>query len=361
MSDEAVGADGARAGETAAEDEIYEVTVLGGGPTGLFAAFYAGLRGARTKIVDSLEELGGAVTALYPEKYIYDVAGFPKILGKDLIANLAEQTAAVNQKVCLGEKALHLERLEEQNLLRLTTDKAVHLTRTLIIAAGVGAFNPRRLMVPGVERLEGKGVVYFVRSLEVYRGKRVLVVGGGDSALDWALALEPIAAKVILIHRTDRFRAHQASIDQCQACSVEMRTFSEVDEIHGEEQVEAVTIRHAKNGASERVEVDGVILALGFVADLGPIKAWPIGVQKNKIAVDWLTMGTQMPGVFAAGDVVTYPTKFDLIATGFAEAVTAANHCVHYIHPERRLEPGHSSNLVAAPTQGAMASAPPGA
>lgn len=354
MSDQAVGANGAGG-------DIYEVTVLGGGPTGLFAAFYAGLRGARTKIVDSLEELGGAVTALYPEKYIYDVAGFPKILGKDLIANLVEQTTAVGPKVCLGEKALKLERLEEQNLLRLTTDKAVHLTRTLIIAAGVGAFNPRRLNAPGIERLEGKGIVYFVRSLEVYRGKRVLVAGGGDSALDWALALEPIAEQVILIHRTDRFRAHQASVDQCLASSVQVRTFTEVEEVHGTAAVEAVTLKHSKEGTAERVPLDAIILALGFVADLGPIKEWGIGVQKNKIAVDWLTMGTSLPGVYAAGDVVTYPTKFDLIATGFAEAVTAANHCVHFIHPERRLEPGHSSNMTAAPTQGAMASAPPGA
>jgi thioredoxin reductase len=332
------------------ESEIYDVTVIGGGPVGLFAAFYAGLRGARTKIIDSLEELGGAVTALYPEKYIYDVAGFPKILGKDLIANQIEQTAAVNDAVCLGEKVLRLERLEAVNLLKLTSDKAVHYSRTVIIAAGVGAFNPRRLTVPGVERLEGKGLVYFVKSLEVYRGKRVLIVGGGDSAFDWALALEPIAAKVILIHRTDRFRAHQASVDQCLASSVEVRTFTEVAEVHGEQQVEAVTFKHAKTGAQERVDVDAIILALGFVADLGPIKEWGLEVQKNKLVVDWLTMGTNIPGVYAAGDVVTYPTKFDLIATGYAEAVTAANHCVHYIHPEKRLEPGHSSNLTAAPS-----------
>jgi ferredoxin/flavodoxin---NADP+ reductase len=342
---------GAGAGLGVPESEIYDVTVVGGGPTGLFAAFYAGLRGARTKIVDSLEELGGAVTALYPEKYIYDVAGFPKVLGKDLIANQVEQTSAVNDKVCLGEKALKLERLEEHNLLRLTTDKAEHYTRTLIIAGGVGAFNPRRLPAPGVERLEGKGLVYFVKSLEVYRGKRVLVVGGGDSALDWALALEPIAAKVILIHRTDRFRAHQASVDQCLASSVEVRTFTEAVEIHGEAWVEAATLKHAKTGETERVPLDAVILALGFVADLGPIKEWGLTVQKNKLVVDWLTMGTNIPGVYAAGDIVTYPTKFDLIATGYAEAVTAANHCVHYIHPEKRLEPGHSSNLTAPPSQ----------
>jgi ferredoxin/flavodoxin---NADP+ reductase len=331
------------------EAEIYDVTVIGGGPTGLFAAFYAGLRGARTKIVDSLEELGGAVTALYPEKYIYDVAGFPKVLGKDLIAALTEQTAAVNEAVCLGEKATRLERLEGQNLWRIVTDKATHHTRTIIIAGGVGAFNPRRLVAPGVERLEGKGIVYFVRSLEVYRDKRVLVVGGGDSALDWALALEPIAAWVGLIHRTDRFRAHQASVDQCLASTVDVRTFTEVVEVHGEERVTGVTLKHAKTGEQTYLDLDAIILALGFVADLGPIKEWGLNIQKNKLVVDWLTMGTNLPGVYGAGDVVTYPTKFDLIATGFAEGVTAANHCVHYIHPEKRLEPGHSSNLTAPP------------
>jgi thioredoxin reductase (NADPH) len=346
---------GAEASQRVPDAEIFDVTVVGGGPVGLFAAFYAGLRGARTKIVDSLEELGGAVTALYPEKYIYDVAGFPKVLGKDLIANQVEQTAAVNEAVCLGEKAVALTRLEDQNLLQLATDKAVHYSRTLIIAGGVGAFNPRKLPAPGVEQFEGKGLVYFVRSLEVYRGKRVLIVGGGDSAFDWALALEPIAAYVALAHRTDRFRAHQASVDQCLASSVDVRTFSEVAEVFGEESVEAVTLKHAKTGTEERLGVDAIILALGFVADLGPIKEWGLQVQKNKIVVDWLTMGTTIPGVFAAGDIVTYPTKFDLIATGYAEAVTAANHCVHYIHPEKRLEPGHSSNMTAAPSQTTVA------
>ncbi|MCC6625946.1 MAG: NAD(P)/FAD-dependent oxidoreductase [Chloroflexi bacterium] len=341
---------GVERGQPVPESDIYDVTVIGGGPVGLFAAFYAGLRGARTKIIDSLEELGGAVTALYPEKYIYDVAGFPKILGKDLIANQVEQTAAVNEAVCLGEKALHLERLEEANLLRLTTDKATHYSRTLIIAGGVGAFNPRKLPAPGVERLEGKGIVYFVRSLEVYRDKRVLIVGGGDSAFDWALALESIASQVILIHRTDRFRAHQASVDQTLASTVHVRTFTEIIEVFGDDAVEAVTFKHAKTSEQERVEADAIILALGFVADLGPIKEWGVDIQKNKIGVDWLTMGTSIPGVYAAGDVVTYPTKFDLIATGYAEAVTAANHCIHFIHPEKRLEPGHSSNLTVAPS-----------
>jgi thioredoxin reductase (NADPH) len=334
-----------------AEEDIFDVTVIGGGPVGLFAAFYAGLRGARVKIVDSLEELGGAVMALYPEKYIYDVAGFPKILGKDLIANQVQQTLAVMETVCLGEKAIKLERLDEANLLRLTTDKAEHWSRTIIIAGGVGAFNPRKLTAPGCERLEGKGIVYFVRSLEVYRDRRVLVVGGGDSAFDWALALEPIAAQVTLIHRTDRFRAHQASIDQVLASRARARTFTEVAEVLGTDSVEGVIYKHAKTGETEQEPVDAIILALGFVADLGPIKEWGLQIQKNKLIVDWLTMGTNIPGVYAAGDIVTYPTKFDLIATGYAEAVTAANHCVHAIHPEKRLEPGHSSNLTSAPSQ----------
>lgn len=356
MSDQATQGAPESAGATA---DIYDVTVIGGGPVGLFAAFYAGLRGARVKIVDSLEELGGAVTALYPEKYIYDVAGFPKVLGKDLIANQVEQTMAVTDKVCLGEKALKLERVEADNLIRLTTSHAVHWSRTAIIAGGVGAFNPRRLSVPGCERLEGKGIVYFVRSLEIYRGRRVLVVGGGDSAFDWALALEPIAAKVTLIHRTDRFRAHQASVDQCLASTVEVRTFTEVSEVHGEERVEAVTVKQSKTGAEERLDLDAIIMSLGFVADLGPIKEWGLAIQKNKLTVDVLTMATSIPGVYGAGDIVTYATKFDLIATGYAEAVTAANHCVHYIHPEKRLEPGHSSNMTAAPSQSTAGQEPP--
>jgi thioredoxin reductase (NADPH) len=156
---------------------------------------------------------------------------------------------------------------------------------------------------------------------------------------------------VVLIHRTDRFRAHQASVDQCLASSVEVRTFTEVVEVHGEEAVTGVTVKQSKTGEVDHIGLDAIILALGFVADLGPIKEWGLDIQKNKLQVDWLTMATNIPGVYAAGDIVTYPTKFDLIATGYAEAVTAANHCVHFIHPQMRLEPGHSSNMTAPPSQ----------
>jgi ferredoxin/flavodoxin---NADP+ reductase len=323
------------------ESELHDITILGGGPTGLFAAYYAGLRQCRTKIIDSLAELGGQLTALYPEKYIYDVAGFPKVLAQDLVKGLVDQAMQYRPTVCLEETAL---RLETGPVLTLTTQKAVHRTKTLIICAGVGAFAPRRLDVPGARELEGRGVEYAVRSREAYRGKRILIVGGGNSAFDWAHHLTPIAASLTLIHRRDGFRAHEHTIREVLTSTARVRVFHEVKAIHGSERVEAVTIFNNKTGEEERLEVDAVLLTLGFLANLGPITTWGLNIEKGSILVN-TRMETNLPGVYAAGDVIDYPGKLALIATGFGDACVAVNHAKAYLDPKAKVFPGHSSEM----------------
>ncbi|CAA9574064.1 MAG: Thioredoxin reductase [uncultured Thermomicrobiales bacterium] len=338
------GADGAGGGPGV---EVVDVLIIGGGPTGLFTAFYAGLRGASAAIVDSLEQLGGAVTAMYPEKYIYDVGGFPAVLGKDLIANLTEQAGQFNPRVHLAERAEKLERIPDDEVFRLETDKGVHYGRTVIICAGVGAFAPKKLVLENLAEFEQSGkVVYFVTRNEDFRGQRLLIVGGGDSAVDWALTLEPIASKITLIHRSDNFRAHAKSVEQMLNSSVDVHTHCEVDQLHGEGGVlRAATFRHNKTKELTTVEVDAAIMSIGFVADLGPLKSWGLEVQKNQLVADPLTMATNIPGIWAAGDIIVHPTKFKLIATGFHEAITAVNHAVHHLNPKQRLAAAHSTNL----------------
>ncbi len=333
---------------SAPDMDVYDITIIGAGPTGLFAAFYAGMRQARTQIIDSLEEPGGALTAIYPEKYIYDVAGFPKILAKDLVEQMVIQAMRDRPTLHLNEEVLGLERLPD-GILKLTTSRATRYSKTVIVCAGVGAFEPKRLEAPGVRELEGKGVHYFAKRVETFRDKDVVIVGGGDSAVDWALTLEPIANHVTLIHRS-KFRAHEASVKQLEESRVELRyPGCEIVAAHAGDDghLSAVTYKNAQ-GEQFRIPADELIVAIGFVADLGPLKTWGFELQKNQIVVDKITMATNIPGVFAAGDICWYPAKFKLIATGAAEAVTAVNHAVTFYDPKARLDPGHSTNIMAA-------------
>ena len=330
-----------------AERDVYDITIVGAGPTGLFASFYAGMRQARTAIIDSLEEPGGALTAIYPEKYIYDVAGFPKVLAKDFVAQIYQQGIRDKPDVFLNEEVVGLERLED-GVLHLTTTRATRYSRTVILCAGVGAFEPKRIDAPGVAGLEGNGVHYFAKRVEDFRGKDVVIVGGGDSAVDWAVTLEPVARHVTVIHRS-KFRAHEATVAELEAGRVELRYPGyEIVEAHAVDgHLHDVTYKDAA-GDTYRVPADELIVAIGFVADLGPLKTWGLELQKNQILVDKITMESSIPGVFAAGDICAYPAKFKLIATGAAEAVTAVNHAVTLVHPGARLDPGHSTNIMAA-------------
>ena len=330
-------------------EDITDITIIGGGPTGLFAAFYAGLRGVSCRVVDALPQLGGQLMALYPEKYIYDVGGLPKILAKDLARNMIEQGTQFGPEIVLEAEVRDLVR--EDGHIRLRTPKGDLLTRTVIITAGKGALNPRVLECPGWEELYsgGAGVHTHVRQPEDFRDRRVLLVGGGDSAVDWALALPGIASEVTLIHRRDQFRAHKASVEQMREIArtgaLSILTPYEVRQIDGDGGcVRAAVIFNSETGEDRILEVDAVVALLGFKPDLGPIATWGLELERNSIKVSGL-METNIEGVYAAGDVVHYPGKLELIATGYGEAAVAVNNAVHYLNPKARVNPGHSTNL----------------
>jgi len=325
------------------KNPIIEITIIGGGPTGLFAAFYAGMRQMSVKVIESMPQLGGQLSALYPEKYIYDVAGFPKVRAQELVDNLIEQAKTADPIYCLDEKVLNVEKRSD-GIFELTTTKGVHLSRAVVITAGCGAFEPRKLNLPEAERFEGKGLYYFVNDMQQFAGKKVLIAGGGDSAVDWALMLEPIADSVTLIHRRDRFRAHEHSVQQMMKSSIQVITPREIQSIHGDERIEKVTIVNKQTGETEELKADSIIVSFGFVSSLGPIKNWGLKIEKGSILVN-SKMETTIPGIYAAGDIAHYPGKVKLIAAGFGEAPTAVNNAKQYIDPEARLQPGHSSSM----------------
>ncbi|WP_199620665.1 NAD(P)/FAD-dependent oxidoreductase [Paenibacillus alkalitolerans] len=322
---------------------MVDIAVIGGGPAGLFAAFYAGMRQATCKIIESMPQLGGQLSALYPEKYIYDVAGFPKVRAQELVDNLLKQMRQFPIAECLEEKVVRLTKKDERHFV-IETTKGSHSAKAVIITAGVGAFEPRKLDLPEAQRFEGKNLHYFVNNLERFRGKKVLISGGGDSAVDWSLMLEPLAEQVTLIHRRDKFRAHEHSVELLKKSKVKVLTPKEIVTLNGGDRIESVSITDVKSGAAAEIEVDDVIVNFGFVSSLGPIAEWGFEIRDGSIVVD-SRMETTIPGIFAAGDITTYPGKLKLIAVGFGEAPTAINNAKVYIDPTAKLSPGHSSNM----------------
>jgi thioredoxin reductase (NADPH) len=327
--------------------EARDITIIGGGPTGLFAAFYAGMRGVSTRIIDSLPDLGGQLTALYPEKYIYDVGGYPRILARDLAKELIEQGLQFGADVKLEEEVRELTR-HDDGTFTINTNRDAYPTRAILIAAGKGAFAPRSLECPGYDELLGKGVAYHVKDPSEYHGKKVLVVGGGDSAVDWVLNLKGKTERLILIHRRDGFRAHAHSMkllrEAVETGEIELLTHKEVRSIDGQACVTGVTIFDNKTNEDTHFAVDAVIALIGFKPDLGPLASWGLEFEKHSIKVN-NRLETNLPGVFAAGDIAHYEGKLELIATGFSEAAMAVNHAVHLINPTARYNPGHSTNL----------------
>lgn len=320
-----------------------DVTIIGGGPVGLFAAFYAGMRGMSARIIDSLPELGGQLTALYPEKYVYDMPGYHKVLAKDLAHEMMRQGLEFGAESVLGETASELIKDAEGYTIR--TAGGLELpTRTVIISAGAGAFAPARMGVDREEEFEGRGLYYGVREKAVFAGKRLAIVGGGDSAFDWALNLEPIAAEIALVHRRDEFRAHEDSVKQVLASRVEMKLWRAVKELHGDGCLRAITLESIQDQTRETLEIDALIVNVGFKSSLGPIKTWGLEMEKQHILVDH-KYETNLSGVFAVGDVCTFPEKIKLIATGVGEATTAVCFAKTYIDPEAKLFPGHSSDM----------------
>jgi thioredoxin reductase (NADPH) len=327
--------------------DIRDITIIGAGPTGLFAAFYAGMRGVSARIVDALPELGGQLTALYPEKYIFDVAGLPKILAKDLVSDLVTQMRQFQPDEQLGQRIVALE--EDGGVLTLVTETDRFPSRAVIVAAGIGAFSPRRLPHPSADQWYGKGIYDRVTDPKEFTGQKVLIVGGGDSAFDWTHQLLDHAKSVTLIHRSDRFRAHGSTVAAVNEAAKEGRarvlTFHEIADVHGADgRVTGATLKDVKAKTTQDVDVDVILPMLGFVSDIGALAEWGLTIEKDEIVVT-STMDTGRPGIYAAGDITTYPGKLKLIATGFGEAATAVNQAVHWIYPEKKVNPGHSSNM----------------
>lgn len=314
-----------------------DVAIIGAGPTGLFAAYYAGFRGLTVAVVDTLPEPGGQITAMYPEKDIFDVAGLPAIKGRDLVANLVAQAAHFGPHYLLGVRAEKLSYRDGLPTLHLADGSDLGCG-AVIVTGGLGSFTPRPL--PAASGYPGAGIVYFVPRLDDLAGQDVLIVGGGDSAFDWALALHPVARSVTLVHRRDRFRAHAATVARVQRLPVRILVNAQVTALHGAEKVTAADV--ADQDGTRRLPVDTVVAALGFTADLGPLAEWGLQLDRRHVVVA-PTMATTMPRVFAAGDIVEYPGKVRLIATGFGEAATAVNNAAVAINPAAHLFPGHSS------------------
>jgi thioredoxin reductase len=329
-----------------------DVTILGAGPAGLAAAYYAGHRNASVRIIESLEQIGGQVSVLYPDKDIFDVAGHPRIRGTELVELCAEQGLQYGADLRLGEEVATLERLDEggEELLAITTKPGNRfLTRTLIVTAGQGAFEPRKLALDGIEGWEGHGVHYAVHEKDAFSGARCVIVGGGDSALDWTLGLHGTAeAPLALVHRRDRFRAHERSVEAARRLAEEGRvrilTPFEVREIHGNGRVEGVTVENTESGSSELLECDALILLLGVHSHLGAIADWGLELHgKRQVRVSPTTMETSTPLVYAAGDAAGYPEKITLITIGMAEAAIAVNNAIARIRGER-VQPPYSTD-----------------
>ncbi len=320
-----------------------DLVIVGAGPVGLFGAYYAGVRTLSTIVLDSLEEPGGQITAMYPEKAIFDVAGFPAIKGRELVEALVEQAAPHKPRYLLGQQGTELARTDAGFVLNTSAGNAIEC-RAILVTGGIGTFTPRPLPAGG--DYLGRGLAHFVPDPTSYVGQPVVVVGGGDSAIDWALMLEPIADSVTLVHRRDEFRAHPHSVKLLEASSVRMITSAQIADVRGERVVEEVDID--VKGDLQTLRCTRLVAALGFTANLGPLTEWGLEISKRSIVVD--SMGrTNVEGIYAAGDIVDYPGKVKLIATGFGEVATAVNNAAAFLNPNVSAFPGHLSDYAPAP------------
>lgn len=335
------------------DTEIRDITVIGAGPVGLITAFWAGMREATSRVIDSLPEIGGQLTTLYPEKWIFDVPGYTRVLAKDLVQELRKQ--AVEQFEVPVHLEVTAERVEyepdpddpDKQIMRLVTDAGDLLTRTIVIAGGHGAFEPKKLPDFDLTPWEGKGVHYIVGEKSAFAGKRVIIVGGGDSACDWVINLLDTASEITLVHRRDGFRAHEVTVNEimqaAEAGKVDLRVPYQIKDVTGNGDIEHVKLFHSESEEEVDVACDAVLLQLGFKTALGPLKEWPLEIEKGAIVVSPV-MKTSMDGVWAAGDITTFDGKLKLIATGFAEAAVAVAQAVHHIRPETKIQPKYSTN-----------------
>jgi thioredoxin reductase (NADPH) len=330
-------------------DEVRDITIIGAGPVGLCTAFWAGMRQASARIIDSLPEIGGQCTTLYPEKWIFDVPGHPRVLAKDLVDQL--RTQSLEQ----FDVPVHLETTAEtididDDVVTLHTDHGPLRSRTVIVAGGHGAFEPKRLPTSDIDMSpwEGRGAHYLVTEKDAFKDQHVVIVGGGDSAFDWVVNLLDTASRITLVHRREGFRAHEATVaevmEHVEAGRVDLKVPYVIKDVTGNGSIEGIELHHASGDEDvQRVACDAVLLQLGFSTKLGPLKAWGFDLEKGSIKVDGL-MATNLDRVWACGDITTFDGKLKLIATGFAEAAIAVAQAVHHIHPEMKIQPAYSTN-----------------
>lgn len=327
-----------------------DLLIVGAGPVGLFGAYYAGVRGLKVAVVDSLSQVGGQVSAMYPEKQILDVAGFPAVSGRQLISNLVEQAAPYDPVYLLGQEAQQLDRVArdgQPDLLVVKTSTGTEIsTGAVVVTGGIGTFAPRPL--PAGEEFLGRGLEYFVPSSAEYAGKEVVIVGGGDSAVDWALMLHSIASSVTLVHRREAFRAHHGSVELLKASPVQVITNAQVTTTTGDHQLESIGVSVTGEGDKRTLACQKLVAALGFTANLGQLRDWGVQLHDNRHLVVDSAMRTNVPGIFSAGDITDYDGKVRLIAVGFGEVATAVNNAAVHIDPDAQLFPGHSTDNPAS-------------
>src|SRR5699024_47442 len=317
-------------------EKVFDITIIGGGPAGMFTAFYAGMRQASVKVLESLPQLGGQLAALYPDKYVYDVAGFPKIKAQDLVDRLTEQMNQFDSEVCLNEVVTEV--IKEDEIFKIKTNAQIHYSKTIIITAGNGAFKPRTMNLENESKFENINLHYSIKNIDDFRDKDVAIFGGGDSAVDWALMLEKTASNVTIVHRRDRFRAHEYSVKKLKDSSINVFTPLVPTELIGESKVESITLKHAKSKETLELQADEYIVNYGFISNLGP---------KNNSMLTNSRAETNIPGIYAVGDISTYPGKVDLMATGFGEAPIAVSNAKIYIDPNESLQIAHSTSIMS--------------
>jgi len=328
------------------ENELKDITVIGGGPTGLAALFRSGMHEKSARLFESMPMLGGQVSALYPEKYIYDIFGIPEINAQQLVQNLKHQIKDFSHEIHLDEAVHSIHCNTNAPQFSIETKNGVFPTKSIIIAGGIGTITPRPLKIRGADKIKS-GIKYVVGKKEDYENKKVVILGGGDSAVDWALELQPIADAVSIVHRRDEFRAHASNVRRMQYLDHRRKLniytpFSPVA-LNGTNTVESVSIKSV-SGKLKTIPCDVILVMFGFVSNLGSMESWNLDVDKKKIKVNQ-KMETNIPGIFAAGDVVSYDGKIKLISTGFAEAAIAVKSAIEFIHPEKSVKTKYSSMI----------------
>ncbi len=318
-----------------------DILIIGAGPTGLFAVFEAGLLQLKCHLIDALPQPGGQCSEIYPKKPIYDIPGFPEILAGDLVDNLMEQIRPFQPTFTLGERANTIEKLDDGTFVVTTNKGTKHHAPIVAIAGGLGSFEPRKPLINNIGNYEDKGVSYFIKDPEIYRDKKVLIAGGGDSALDWSIFLADVASEVTLVHRRNQFRGALDSVEKVQSLKnlgrINLITPAEVVDLKGGGKLEAVVIQKSGDTEEEIVqEVDEFIPLFGLSPKLGPIANWGLEIEKNAIKVDTFDYQTNIPGIYAIGDVNTYPGKLKLILCGFHEATLMCQSAYQRIFPDKK-------------------------